>query len=80
MRPADLLQMVRATPFEPFRIRLNSGRTFEIRHPEMVKVGKSSAYLFTYSVEEDDVIERADIVSLLLMEAFEPIEPKRSAG
>ena len=79
MRPADLLLMIRATPFAPFRIRLNSGRTFDVRHPEMVKVGRSSAYLFTYAAEEDDVIDRADIVSLLLMEAFEPMDTKRSA-
>ncbi len=79
MRPDDLLLMIRATPFVPFRIRMNSGRTFDIRHPEMVKVGRASAYLFTYSGQDEDVIERADIVSLLLMEAFEPIENKRPA-
>jgi hypothetical protein len=35
MRPDDLLAWVHAAPFQPFRICLNSGRTYEIRHPEM---------------------------------------------
>jgi len=79
MRPDDLLASIRATPFVPFRIRMNSGRAFDIRHPEMVKVGRSSAHIFTYINETEEVFERVDIVSVLLMEAFEPIENKRSA-
>jgi hypothetical protein len=39
MTSADLLTWVRPAPFQPFRIRLNSGREYEIRHPEMLRVG-----------------------------------------
>jgi hypothetical protein len=31
-----------AEPFRPFRLHMAGGRTFEVRHPEMIKVGKSS--------------------------------------
>jgi len=31
------LATCKAQPFRPFRIRMNSGRTFDIRHPEMVR-------------------------------------------
>ena len=82
MRPDDLLAMVKATPFKPFRIRMNGGRTFDIRHPEMVRVGRSSAYIFIYTPNadpEEEAFERAHIVSLLLMEAFEPLDAKQSA-
>lgn len=33
---------VTAEPFRPFRIQTASGRTFEIRHPEMIAVNLSS--------------------------------------
>ena len=48
MRAEDLLTWNRATPFVPYRIRLNSGRTFDIRHPEMVKVGRTTMHIFSF--------------------------------
>jgi hypothetical protein len=41
MRPDDLLELLRAAPFEPFRIHLSDGATFEIRHPDMAIVQRS---------------------------------------
>jgi hypothetical protein len=78
MRPNDLLTWLRAVPFVPFRIRLNSGRTFEIRHPEMLRVGRSSLNVYSFSGEPADPYERMEMVSLLLVEAVEPLEPAQS--
>ncbi len=36
-----------AEPFRPFRIKLASGSTYEIRHPEMILVGRTSARVYT---------------------------------
>ena len=74
MRPDDLLTWTRATPFVPFRIRLNSGRMFEIRHPEMLRVGRSAANIYTFAGEPADPFERMDMVSLVLIESVEPVE------
>ena len=41
MRPDDLLELLRAAPFEPFRIHLSDGAVFEIRHPDMAIVQRS---------------------------------------
>jgi hypothetical protein len=41
MRPDDLLELLRTTPFEPFRIHLSDGASFEIRHPDMAIVLRS---------------------------------------
>jgi hypothetical protein len=64
---------VAAEPFRPFRIKMASGASFEIRHPEMVLVGTTSAKVHS-SIDgaEDDV--RWHDVSLLLMETLEPLE------
>jgi hypothetical protein len=66
---------VTAEPFRPFRITLTSGRTFEIRHPEMVQVGRSTMTIFTFfSDEPDEAKERQVEVSLLLTESIEPLD------
>lgn len=69
MTPPKLLSYIKAEPFRPFRIHMASGRTFEIRHPEMVKLGKSFLLVFSFSPETPDVVERWDTVSLMLMES-----------
>jgi len=79
MRPDDLLSWTRATPFVPFRIRLNSGRTFDIRHPEMLRVGRSSVNVYTFAGEPTDPFERMDMLSLILIESIEPLEATHPA-
>ena len=44
--PQTVLEYVKAEPFRPFRIHLASGRTFDIRHPEMIKVLRSHILIF----------------------------------
>jgi hypothetical protein len=79
MRSDDLLTWVRAAPFAPFRIRLNSGRVFEIRHPEMLKVGRTSAHVYTYASAPEDPYEKVEMISLVLIESIEPIEAGQAA-
>ena len=80
MRADDLLYWVRNTPFVPFRMRLNSGRTYEIRHPEMLKVGRTTVNIFTYAGEPSDPYEKVEMVGLLLIESIEPISSTISAS
>jgi hypothetical protein len=64
-----------AEPFRPFRIQMSSGRTFDIRHPEMVQVGRTTMTIFTYmSDNPEDARERQTEVSLLLTESVEPLD------
>jgi len=74
MRADDLLTWLRAAPFVPFRMRLNSGRTFEIRHPEMLRVGRSIANVFSFAGDPTDPYERMEMISLVLIESVEPVE------
>ena len=74
MRPDDLLEWRRAVPFRPFRIRLNSGRAYDIRHPEMLRVGRTTMHIYSFTGEPVEPHERMEMVSLLLIERIEPIE------
>src|SRR5947207_613947 len=74
MTPQEVLNYVNAAPFRPFRIRMNSGRTFDIRHPEMVKVGRRDVLIFSFVGEPPDVYNHWDNVSLILIESLSPLE------
>ncbi len=41
MKPEDILGLLRARPFEPFRIHMSDGSAFVIRHPELAMVAQS---------------------------------------
>lgn len=45
-----------------------SGETFDIRHPEMARIGQSSLILFTFVGDSPDVYDHWQTLSLLLME------------
>jgi hypothetical protein len=70
-----LIRFVAAEPFRPFRISMASGQTFEIRHPEMISVGRSTAYIYTFMNDDAEPSgQREHEVSLLLMESVEPMD------
>jgi hypothetical protein len=74
MRPDDVLTWLRAARFRPFRITLNSGRSYDIRHPEMVRVGRTYMNVFSFAGEPADPHEKMEMVSLPLVERIEPLE------
>jgi len=70
-----LARYVGAEPFRPFRISMASGQSFEIRHPEMISVGRSTAHIFTFmSDQTEQSNQREHELSLLLMESVEPLD------
>ena len=76
-----LTNYIGAEPFRPFRIRMASGQTLEIRHPEMISVRRSTATIyFTLSDDPELAKEREREVSLLLMESVEPLHVAAKTG
>jgi hypothetical protein len=74
-----MVEFITAEPFRPFRIHMASGRAFDVGHPEMVKVGRSS--ITVYSKPDDaSQHERWQEVSLMLCESIEPLELKVASG
>jgi hypothetical protein len=74
MTPAAVVNYVKAVPFRPFRIHMASGKTFDVRHPEMVKVGKSNLLVFSFASDQEDVFDEWHSVSLMLMETISHLE------
>jgi hypothetical protein len=69
-----LLGYLKAEPFRPFRIQMASGRTFDIRHPEMLKVGKSNIVVFTLVSDDPQIFDDWDTVSLMLIETVSHLD------
>jgi hypothetical protein len=74
LAPRIVLDFVTAEPFRPFRMYMASGRTFDVGHPEMVKVGRSSVTVYMKPENEATTAERWQEVSLMLLESIEPKE------
>jgi hypothetical protein len=71
----QLARYVGAELFRPFRISMASGQTFEIRHPEMISAGRSTARIYTFMSDDPAQAKQREFeVSLLLMESVEPLD------
>jgi hypothetical protein len=54
MNTETMLGFLRRQPFQPFEVRMSNGDAFQIRHPEMAFLLKSS--LILGSPESDDFV------------------------
>jgi hypothetical protein len=80
MSPQEVLNYLHAQPFRPFRIGMNSGSTFDIRHPEMVRVGRRDVLIFSFVSDHPNVYERWENLALLLIESLAPLETPVAAS
>ncbi len=75
MRPEDFRAFLAKKPFQPFRITLTDGRTYEVRHPELAMVGRTSVVIgMAASDESEPVYDRFVTVSLLHIMQMEPLQ------
>jgi hypothetical protein len=71
---SNLMNYVKAQPFRPFRLHMASGKTFDVRHPEMVKLGKNFIMAFSFSSREPELVEQWETVSLMLIESVSHLD------
>jgi hypothetical protein len=72
MSAKDIRDLLRAKPFEPFRIVVSDGTIYEIRHPELVVPGLATAFIGYPDPNEPGIYERFDIVSMRHIIRLEP--------
>jgi hypothetical protein len=70
-------EMLARRPFQPVKLTLSSGQSYEIRHPEMAMLTRSDILIGT-GAAEDGIPAEFKIISLLHVTAIEPI-PSRAA-
>lgn len=70
----EVFEYVDAEPFGPFRIQMASGRKFNIRRPEHIRVGEHAVVVFQYLSESDRIFESFKMLGLSLVESIEHID------
>jgi hypothetical protein len=80
MPPEDLWEWIRRQPFQPFRLHLTDGTAYEVRHPELIMVGRRSAVIGIAGAQQGPPFyERTATVSLPHIVRLEPMESALSA-
>ena len=59
MQTEDVQKKLASRPFQPFRIYLSDGATYEVRHPEMLLLGRRSLVLGVANRPEETVYDRS---------------------
>ena len=83
MNKNELIDRIKAQPFQPFRIVTSDGYTHEVRHPELVMIGSDQSsrilYLFEPATPEaDEVRIPPKRINLTHVTTLEPLEPNTS--
>lgn len=73
MAPEELRGIVRQQPFEPFRIVMVDGAGFDIRHPDLLWIGRQSAMIGLTGDAGQTFYERAVRVDLWHVIRVEPL-------
>lgn len=63
-------------PFEPFRVVLSSGESYEVRHPEVALLVKGGLYV-GLPAANGEIPDRAAFCSMLHISAVEPLVPQQ---
>jgi hypothetical protein len=65
MRPEKLEELLRRRPYVPIRLHLSDGTTFDIRHPEMALLTRSTVDIGVTEKEGTTIADRVVYCSLL---------------
>ncbi len=74
MRADELHEFLRATPFAPFRLHINSGQHVDVMHPETALVARSLVAVGV--VGGDGQVDHLVHYNLIHIVKFEPLDGK----
>jgi hypothetical protein len=80
MTQEELQGAARRQPFEPFRVVLTTGATYDIRHPDLILVGRRSAIIGVTNEPGGTVYDRTLKVDLLHVVGIEELPAPPSAA
>jgi hypothetical protein len=80
MAPEELRDVLKTTPFEPFRLVMTDGTGYEIRHPDLLWVGRRTAMVGLTGDPGQTFYERSVRVDLLHVIRLEPLQVQPPPG
>jgi len=79
MRPEQIAELLHRQPFIPLRLHLTDGKTYDVKHPEMVIVGRAHLHLGVPRREGSKVADKIVYCSLLHIVRVEELKGQPSA-
>jgi hypothetical protein len=77
----DLLQMLRRQPFQPFRVHVTDGSSYDVRHPELCMAGARSVLIgLPAAGSAEPVYDRYVNIDLVHITRLEPVQPATQSG
>lgn len=80
MPPEDIKEKLQQRPFVPFRIVLSDGMAYELRHPDLLLLGKRSAVVGLTGSPADTLYDRYVTIALLHVTRLEPLQAPTVPG
>ena len=82
MRREDILSLTKAVPFQPFRVYVSNGETFDVHHPDMILATPGAVHIgFPAPGSAADAVDQVRIVSLYHIQKIETLPtPAAPAG
>ncbi len=77
IRIADVRERLDKRPFEPFRICMTDGRTYDITHPELCLPGRTTVHVALPDPKLKRTVLRVDQCALVHIVRFEPLDGKK---
>jgi hypothetical protein len=75
MTQEDVQEVARRQPFEPFRLLLTTGATYDIRHPDLIMVGRRAAVIGITNDLGGTAFDRTIKVDLFHIVGIEELPP-----
>lgn len=73
MRPEDVRKHLETQPFAPFRIYVSDGQSYDVRHPEMCLIARSTVYVGIITPKSRRIAEDVAHISLMHITRIEPV-------
>ncbi len=74
IRLDDIRERLDKRPFEPFRICMTDGRSYDIRHPDLCMLGRTTVYVGVPDTKVKRIVMRVDQCALVHIVCFEQLD------
>ena len=71
---------VRQQPFVPLRIVTSSGRTYDVRHPDLIWIGRSDLHVGMPSPEDPTIYDKDARIAIMHITALEDLPARKRRG
>ena len=80
VRPEDVREHIIKQPFQPFRIYMSDGATFDVRHQDMCLIGRSALYVVIPDAKQPWMYDRLAHCALTHITRIEPLNGRNGRG